>query len=195
MWFTSDTHFFHRNVIKSCGRPFNTVEEMNQALIDNWNAKIKSREMVWVLGDFTFAGIEATQNIIKQLNGDIRLVRGNHDRHAAQCIKMGFTNVYENHYIELMINGKRTRVNLSHFPYLDNNIDYTEIEHGEYVGRRQYAHKRMIDTGHYLLCGHVHNAWEMKGRMINVGTDVRDYTPISSKEIIKIIEEDMKSEA
>ena len=52
VWFTSDTHFNHIGIIKFCDRPFSSVEEMNQALIDNWNSTIPSDGIVFHLGDF-----------------------------------------------------------------------------------------------------------------------------------------------
>ena len=115
-WFTSDLHFGHKNVLKHCSstRPFSTIEEMNEHIISTWNSQVKPRQMVWVLGDFSFYGIDRTRQILSRLNGDIRIVRGNHDKYAKQLISMGFSNVYENHMIELV---NHFYVNLSHFPY------------------------------------------------------------------------------
>lgn len=182
IWFTSDLHFYHKNVIKHCRRPFDSVEEMNRALIENWNSCVKKREMVWVLGDFAFAGIEKTREIIEQLNGDIRCVRGNHDRHAKQLIDMGFSNVYENHQIEL----DGMRVNLSHFPHypVDREVDP--------YNQREYAHKRIVNKGMPLLHGHTHRPEKNSthnGIEIHVGVDARDYKPVSSQQIIKEINE------
>ena len=183
IWFTSDLHFHHNNVIKHCDRPFSSKEEMTEALIENWNKRVKKREEVWVLGDFSFAGIERTREIVKRLNGDIRIVRGNHDKPARQLIEMGFSNVYENHSIWL----GGYKVNLSHFPHYPNQ---TEKEN-PYLDRR-YLHKRIVNDGLPLLHGHTHSEENVRthnGLEIHVGVDAWDYRPVSSNEILKIIEE------
>jgi calcineurin-like phosphoesterase family protein len=79
-WFTSDTHFYHANVIKYCNRPYSSVEEMNEAIILEWNSKVKPDDIIYHLGDFSFAkDISKTMEIVDRLNGQIFLIRGNHD--------------------------------------------------------------------------------------------------------------------
>lgn len=55
IWFTSDTHFGHNNIMKFCQRPWKTVEEMDNALIQNWNSVVGENDIVFHLGDFAFA--------------------------------------------------------------------------------------------------------------------------------------------
>ena len=77
IWFTSDLHFFHENIIKFCGRPYYSIEDMNESLIKNWNDTVGKDDKVFVLGDFVFRrGKTETAKIINQLNGDIYLVPG-----------------------------------------------------------------------------------------------------------------------
>lgn len=76
---TSDTHFGHKRIIELADRPFATLEAMDQALIDRWNAKVQKDAVVYHLGDFAFAKPDRAREILAQLNGVIRLVRGNHD--------------------------------------------------------------------------------------------------------------------
>lgn len=78
-FFTSDTHFGHANIIKYCNRPFDNVEEMNEGLIEKWNAKVSSGDTVFHLGDVAFGNEEIAASLVKQLNGEIHLIRGNHD--------------------------------------------------------------------------------------------------------------------
>src|SRR5258708_12137402 len=80
VYFTSDTHFGHANIIRYCDRPFATVEEMDEAMIANWNAVVGRGDDVWHLGDFGWSR-DATRirSIFHQLNGRKRLVIGNHD--------------------------------------------------------------------------------------------------------------------
>ena len=81
IYFTSDLHFDHAKAIKLCLRPFATIEEMNQALIDNWNKTVTSKDEVYILGDITLShNAEKAQNYLLQLNGIKHLVKGNHDQ-------------------------------------------------------------------------------------------------------------------
>jgi len=77
IWITSDHHFFHRNIIKYCNRPFNSVSEMNEFMIKKWNEKVGDNDIVLHLGDFAFKG--RAREIRNRLNGTIILIRGNHD--------------------------------------------------------------------------------------------------------------------
>jgi len=78
-FFTSDTHFYHENIIKYCSRPFSSVDEMNKAMIDNWNNVVGKNDIVWHLGDFCFGKKDNIMEIFPKLNGKINLVMGNHD--------------------------------------------------------------------------------------------------------------------
>ena len=53
-WFTADTHLGHQNIIKYCNRPFKTLDEMDTAIIRNWNERVDPDDTVLVLGDFCF---------------------------------------------------------------------------------------------------------------------------------------------
>lgn len=79
-WVISDSHFYHNKIIEYCQRPFNTIEEMNQVIIKNWNQVIARDDIVYVLGDFCFGNKETLKEIVSQLNGRKILILGNHDR-------------------------------------------------------------------------------------------------------------------
>jgi len=81
VYFTSDLHFGHDNVIRFDNRPFASVEEMDDALVSRWNAKVGKGDLVYVLGDFIWKSRNGeAHNLIKSLNGQIILIKGNHDR-------------------------------------------------------------------------------------------------------------------
>ena len=95
-FFTSDTHFYHDNIIKYCNRPFKNVDEMNAILIDKWNAKVKKDDVIWHLGDFCFGGKNNIKEIFPKLNGKINLVLGNHDNYKVDFYyDLGFHRVYD----------------------------------------------------------------------------------------------------
>ena len=158
--FTSDTHFFHANIIQHCQRPYADVAEMNAALIQNWNAKVNDGDTVFHLGDFTFGGEENIAIILKQLRGRKILIRGNHDRPAWKMLVGGFHDVFEGFSMD--IDG--TKVQMRHVPPKDD------------------AWKK---TGAlYHLCGHVHEKWARQGDVINVGVDVSGYEPLTLPELL-----------
>lgn len=79
MFFTGCSHFGHANIIKLANRPFNSVEEMDETLIDNWNSTVGKNDVVCHLGDFAYRGATNPSDILKRLNGRITLIQGNHD--------------------------------------------------------------------------------------------------------------------
>lgn len=95
-WFWADPHFNHMNIIKYCNRPFAGVDEMNEALIENYNSVVGANDDVWCLGDFCFGPKDNLAKIVSRLNGKIRLVKGNHDRHKNKVyLDAGFRWVYD----------------------------------------------------------------------------------------------------
>lgn len=118
----SDTHFFHKNIIEYCSRPYRNVAEMNQALIDNWNAVVGKDDLVYHLGDFCLidynacerAGIQKrddkivyTFNEIRpQLNGQLVLIVGNHDvQKGGRLAQLQNVKVVRDNHLELNVNG------------------------------------------------------------------------------------------
>lgn len=170
IYFTSDTHFGHENIISYCQRPFTNVEEMNRALIANWNATVQKNDTVYHLGDFFMGKKSEWRSIREQLNGKIILIAGNHDPEQARQL---FTEVYEELYIELA----QTIFWLCHYPYKE--LDYH--------GRNKCIRPEPIQTFDYALCGHVHNRWLTNQHCFNVGVDVHHYRPISLAELLILL--------
>lgn len=94
IWFTSDTHFGHKNICRGVSkwdnkenttRDFNTVEEMNQAIVKGINRKVKYDDTLYHLGDWSFGGISKIYEFWKQLEcKNIHLILGNHDHHIEE---------------------------------------------------------------------------------------------------------------
>lgn len=183
IWFTSDTHFHHKNVIAYCNRPFVSIEHMNEALITNWNAYVKPDDLIYILGDFCFGGVSKIKAINERLNGKKWLIRGNHDdeRVLKRGGELGFFCVTDSCREGFRWATNGIDLTMSHYPY---EGDSSEID--------RYVERRPIDYGRWLLHGHVHNTWKIKDRMINVGCDVWDYKPIHLDQVLIKIQENSK---
>lgn len=198
IYFSSDSHFWHNNVIKYCSRPFTSIEEMNEALVANWNSIVKPEDTVYYLGDFSLA-FRAVETFSFRLNGRKILVPGNHDfchsyhkKSKSPENRAIWCNKYRDYGWEVwaeqdVLNLDNTPVfNICHHPY---STEY-ELQNGD-----KYNKWRPEDNGNILLCGHVHEKWKTrrspKGTlMINVGVDVWDYKPVSIDQILQLIEEE-----
>lgn len=191
IFFTSDLHFYHENIIKYCSRPYSSVEQMNEILVRNWNETIGPDDVVYCMGDFSLA-IRPVELYTHRLNGHKKLVPGNHDWcHPANKKARGdglnkWIEFYQRHgwevlpiHSEILIEG--VNVNLCHLPYKGDPAD-TEYDH-------RYDDFRLVDDGRWLICGHVHQHWQRKNHMINVGVDVPawNYKPVHITKIKEII--------
>lgn len=79
-YFTSDTHFSHGNILRYSKRPFVTIQEMGETLIQRWNSVVHANDTVYHIGDFVFGNYKQWESILKRLKGNIILIQGNHDR-------------------------------------------------------------------------------------------------------------------
>ena len=80
IFYTSDLHLGHANIIRHCNRPFASVEDMDEALIGNWNAKVTDGDTVHILGDLMFRNSCPSEEYLSRLKGKKHLVVGNHDK-------------------------------------------------------------------------------------------------------------------
>lgn len=182
IFLVSDEHYHHSRIIQYCLRSFASVEEMNEELIRRHNSVVSVDDTVYHLGDFTFKE-ECIKEILPRLNGVHYLISGNHDKcHSCHSknkkairryLEYGFKSIQEQ--AEISFGGRDFL--LSHFPYLSE-------DNGD---GGKYAQWRPIDKGKILLCGHVHSVFLTKDRMINVGVDVNNYTPVSENQILEIV--------
>jgi calcineurin-like phosphoesterase family protein len=79
VFFISDTHFGHENIIRMCRRPFGSVAEMDEALIARWNERVGAADTIYHLGDFCYRNRCGADTYLRCLNGQIHLIAGNHD--------------------------------------------------------------------------------------------------------------------
>jgi calcineurin-like phosphoesterase family protein len=166
-YFISDTHFNHENIIKYSNRPFSSILEMNEKIIENWNMKVAPNDTIYHLGDFGFQSKLGEEynlhNILRRLNGQKHLIIGNHD--SVQNMK-GWSTI--NNYLSTKINGKQ--VIMFHFP----------IE--------SWDKKRYFS---YHLHGHTHGMLpdDPNKLRLDVGIDAqcKDYSPISFDEVVLLM--------
>lgn len=160
IFFTSDTHFDHANVIRFCDRPFESVGEMNEALIKNWNAKVKPQDTIYHLGDFCMGS--DGQRIMNRLNGKKHLIIGNHDKKGVKL--NGWESV--SHYVEL--NHNKQFIVLSHYAMRVWNKSH---------------------YGSWMLYGHSHGSLpdDPNALSFDVGVDCHNYAPLSFSEVKAIM--------
>ena len=184
VFFTSDTHFGHKNIIKYCNRPFSDIDEMNKVLIDNWNKVVSEGDIVFHLGDFAFGGFPLWESIRSRLNGSIYLIRGNHDFKQNLQNKERLERMFEKVVSQMQISVESQTIILNHYPFLCYNGSY--------------------DNSVWNLHGHVHSGLKCSGKDIerliyrfpgqyDVGVDNNNYYPISWKQILNIINYQIKN--
>jgi len=157
IFFTSDSHFYHRNILEYCpGRKWATIEDMNCGLIAGWNAKIGKNDIVYHLGDFTLTTrVELIDQILAQLNGTIRLVKGNHDKWLRKVDalqnKGKFEWIKQYHKENLSLDGKTYEFVMMHFPFLtwDGSARGSINVHGHAHGSNDHLNRgtKRLDVG------------------------------------------------
>lgn len=130
---TSDLHFFHKNILTFCPktRPWEDKDAMTEGLIDEWNKSVNPDDVVFHLGDFSFAGAQRTKSVISRLNGEIIWLLGNHDKTIRNQIKS------DNKFEYLEVKYKNKKICMMHYPILCWN---------------------QMSRGVYHLHGHMHGA-------------------------------------
>ena len=176
-FFISDTHFGHKAIINLCARPFNSVEEMNEAIIANFNSVVGKNDRVLWCGDVSFTNKVNTKAIFDRLNGRSFLVCGNHEPSATWMLDVGFEAVTKS----ITFRMEEYKFLACHFPYqkyIDERHDLRFID--------SYPTKGGED---FLLHGHTHSLTKVCGTMIHVGVDAWDFMPVARDRILSIARE------
>lgn len=166
----ADTHFGHNNIIALCLRPFASVEEMDKAMIDNWNMVVGNEDTVLHLGDVAIANSQKIEGIVKKLNGKKKLARGNHDysNSVTKWKRLGFDEVIT------------TTKNPHEFVLI-------EYEGQEYALSHYYLPK---EWGYKNIHGHIHNKIEDLDPKQQVCISVENigYKPIKMSQVVKMFQ-------
>jgi len=158
VWFTADTHFGHTKIIEWCKRPYKSVEEMDKMIMHYWNQLINPEDTVYHLGDFAWRHIG---RYVEQLNGNIHLIRGSHDRQIG---------------------------NFSHHFVTVTDLNRVVIE-GNVIIMCHYA-MRVWQASHFnswQLFGHSHGRLQPTGKQWDVGVDNNKYLPVPYSRIAHIM--------
>jgi len=194
IWLTSDTHWGHAGICRGAThwrsadengdkqipldavRDFDTVDDMNEAIVENINDCVKENDTLFHLGDWSFDGFESIEEFRRKINcKNIHLILGNHDHHIKnnkRNIRSLFSSV--DNYQELMwgSNKKNKKLMLFHYPIIS----------WEHMGR-----------GAYMLHGHQHLKGDLRfgdGRRMDVGIDGNpEFRPYHIDEIIGIFKD------
>jgi len=161
IYFTSDFHFGHKNIIKYCNRPFENLEDMNKGLIDIWNKTVKSDGIVYHIGDFSFGKPDFINQILLQLNGKIIFLLGNHDKYIKYNL-----NVEKHEQLEIFTNFQRIIMN-----HYCMEI-WNEQERGSWH-LYGHSHGKFIDT--------------TNKKRLDVGIDTNNYNLYSFEQIKEIM--------
>lgn len=170
IWFISDSHFGHENILKftrydgSPLRPFKTIEEMDETLIENWNKVVKPEDKIYHLGDVTMK--DKYLKLLARCNGHKRLVRGNHDIFKSKMYMHYFDEIYGVRVLENII--------FTHIPVHPDCIN-----------------KRWLGNAHGHLHANVmkDSFGQIDYRYLNVCVEHTEYTPIHLETIVKIFKD------
>lgn len=161
-FFTSDTHFFHENIIKYCRRPYKHADHMNQELIKNWNRVVGENDHIWHLGDVSFGNVKQTEGVLWQLKGIKHLIIGNHDR-KGRSKELDWSKFFVTQHDYYRLNVNNCKFVLCHFPFSS------------------------WERGYYNMHGHWHSTpgdYHSKWMQHDVGVDMNNYTPLLMEDAI-----------
>ena len=172
IFFTSDHHFGHKNILKYTDRSFQSVEEMDELLVQRWNEKVAPTDEVYHLGDVALCAAGKLRKILNRLNGKIYLIKGNHEKSAEACASR-FEWIKDYH--ELIVED----------PDFEKGQQLIVLFH--YALRAWNA----SHWGSYHLYGHSHDtlADDPNALAFDIGVDCHDFYPLSYEEIKLIMKQ------
>ena len=175
IWFSSDSHFCHDRGFIYEPRGFSTVDEANEEIIKRWNSVVGPDDLVYHLGDVMLNDNEKGIQCLERLNGQIYILRGNHDTSTRMYMYLAAKNVFGCGDYARVIKHNGYNFYISHYPTLTSNMDNDAP-----------AKKHMIN-----LYGHTHqktNFYQDQPFMYHVGLDSHDCYPVEITQIINDIE-------
>lgn len=193
-YYIADCHFYHPALLGEMdGRNFSDVETMNDYMLEKWNQKVRNRDDVVILGDFSWGSAEQTNELLQKLHGKLYLIQGNHDRFYKNKGYDASRFVWIKPYAEL--NDKKRKVILCHYPIMCYNHQYRMDEAGKGKAYMLYGHvhdsrdQRLLERFQDMTRATLFQDKEGKERhipcnMINCFCMYSDYTPLTLDEWI-----------
>lgn len=176
VWFTSDTHFGHENIIRYCNRPFKNAEQMNAELIRRWREIVPDDGIVFHLGDFAHGSSKLWNDILSALPGRKYLIVGNHDMKA---LRQGYMGRFELVTQQMTIRVGGQAIVLNHNPFLCYGGSYRDVW-------QLFGH---VHSGPLSHTGLDHPRLNMLFPLqYDVGVDNNDFRPVSFAEVKAKIE-------
>ena len=166
-YYIADTHFGHHNIINMANRPFQCVQDMEDALIEKWNRKVKDNDEIYIIGDL-FYQHDHIDSILSRLNGKKHLITGNHE-------SKWLTHQYR-----------------PYFQSIQSSLEIVDQNHTIYM-----CHYPMVcypkQSRAYMIHGHIHNDtlfdyWCVllkRARILNAGVDINHFEPVTLNELIE----------
>jgi calcineurin-like phosphoesterase family protein len=179
-WFTADQHFGHTRIIEYVKRPFSSVDEMDDALINSWNERVREEDLVYHLGDFTLSNYKGFEYYLNKLNGTIFFVPGGHDqRWLSSYKKNGSDSKFTVLESLIVINVRNVDLVLCHYPLLT-------WERGHYGVIHLHGHSH----GNVGCIGRSNegSAGVIPGYRVDVGVDCNNFYPVSITDILNRID-------
>lgn len=169
IYFTSDAHHGHRNICRIDKRPWETLEEMERALIDRWNSQVKPTDTVYHIGDF-FWTFNTAKRVAPQLNGKIFCIKGNHDKSwwKPDRVLMEIPNLTLIRDSIHIVHDYAVPITLCHYPLRS------------WPGSAR---------GHWHIYGHTHREIGDTGKSMCVCLNVRDYNLVCFDEVAAYMED------
>ncbi len=182
VWFTSDTHLTHKNVLKHCPKraiagnfDINDVEAHDKWVIDTWNKTIGKNDIVYILGDFSFASPEIIKKkIMPKLNGQKYLILGNHDKSSEHL----------NGYFKQITQMKEVIFKKKNFPFIEEDIFAVFMCHYPMLTWSRKCYGAVCAHGH--CHGNIDEFNEENTDLrVDVGLDgsLADFKPISLEDL------------
>lgn len=190
IFFSSDWHVGHANVIKFDNRPFDDLNHMHRVLINNYNSCVTDDGVCYFLGDMGFCKSEVLAKVMKQLNGTKVLLLGNHDRNTYSMYNQGFDVVLN---VGIFYIADK-RISMSHCPLPGiTREDTTEMKNAKEGDHWHGEHKNQMfmsqdATADFHLHGHIHSpnggrSVKTLGNQYDVGVVANGYRPVSISQI------------
>lgn len=183
IYLMSDTHFNHAGILGFMPKTrgiYDTVQDMNEDIIEKWNAAVTSKDIVWFLGDFAFSEKNSTMSneaIFNALNGNKHLVIGNHDEKNKKILKLGWASQTKLHSLRHSDGEQKIRFELCHYPMETwKNAHNTYMHaHGHSHGNLKNIIARRFDVGFDspVTCGYPMNVIDLW----NIGMR-QEYNPV-----------------